>query len=117
MKTSVAEPELEPQGAGTFCRSQSWSRYTEVSAPAPGQTKVVYLIIIRIEQDKKSEFFTKCHDKSTFSFKSRENRYPKSLSRSQLRSRIGNFLKVGAGARAGTETNSFGSATLMKTKF
>jgi hypothetical protein len=32
------EPELEPQGAGTFGRSRSWSRYTEVSAlvPAPG---------------------------------------------------------------------------------
>jgi hypothetical protein len=41
--------ELEPQGARTFGRSRS--RYTEVSAPAlaPGQTKVVYLIIILIE--------------------------------------------------------------------
>jgi hypothetical protein len=51
--TSVVEPEpeLEPQGAGTFDRSRSWSRYTRVSAPAqaPGQTKVVYLIIISIE--------------------------------------------------------------------
>ncbi len=44
---------MEPQGAGTF--SRSWSRYSEVSAPAPGQTKVVYLTIIRIEQDQKSE--------------------------------------------------------------
>ncbi len=46
---SVVEPE--PQGAGTFGRSRSWSRYTEVSAmaPAPGQTKVVYSIIIHIE--------------------------------------------------------------------
>jgi hypothetical protein len=43
------EPELEPQGAGTFGRSRSWSQYTEVSAPAPGQTKVVNLIIILIE--------------------------------------------------------------------
>ncbi len=44
---SVVEPELEPQGAGTF----GWSRSqnTEVSAPAPGQTQVVYLIIIPIE--------------------------------------------------------------------
>jgi hypothetical protein len=39
----VAEPE--PAGAETFGRS----RYTEVSAPAPGQTKVVYLVIIHIE--------------------------------------------------------------------
>jgi hypothetical protein len=30
----VAEPELEPAGAETFGRSRS--RYTEVSAPAPG---------------------------------------------------------------------------------
>ncbi len=43
------EPELEPEGARNFGRSRSWSRYTEVSAPAPGQTKVVYLIIISIE--------------------------------------------------------------------
>jgi hypothetical protein len=41
------EPELELQGARSFGRSRSWSRYTEVSAP--GQTKVVYLITIRIE--------------------------------------------------------------------
>jgi hypothetical protein len=27
---------VEPQGAGPFGRSRSWSRYTEVSAPAPG---------------------------------------------------------------------------------
>jgi hypothetical protein len=47
--TSVVEPDLEPQGAGTFSQSRSWSRYTEVSAPAPGQTKEVYLIIIHIE--------------------------------------------------------------------
>ncbi len=41
-----------------WSRSRSWNRkepeplagaYTEVSAPAPGQTKVVYLIIIPIE--------------------------------------------------------------------
>ncbi len=49
--SSVVEPELEPQGAGTFGQSQSrsWSRYTEAPAPAPGQTKVVYLIIIHKE--------------------------------------------------------------------
>jgi hypothetical protein len=47
--SSVVEPELEPQRARTFGQSRSWSRYTEVSAPAPGQTKVVYLIIIHIE--------------------------------------------------------------------
>jgi hypothetical protein len=66
----VAEPEqeLEPAGAETFGRSRSWSRYTEVSAPAPGQTKVVYLIIIHIEKDQKSIFFPKNHEKSTFSF-------------------------------------------------
>ncbi len=34
--TSVVEPE--PKGARTFGQS----RYTEVSAPAPGQTKLVY---------------------------------------------------------------------------
>ncbi len=45
--SSVVEPEPEPQGAGTFGRNQS--RYTEFSAPAPDQTQVVYLIIIRIE--------------------------------------------------------------------
>jgi hypothetical protein len=45
------EPELEPQGARTFGWSRSWSRYTQVSALtlAPGQTQVVYLIIIHIE--------------------------------------------------------------------
>jgi hypothetical protein len=34
--------ELDPKGAKTFCRS--WSRYIEVSAPAPGSgsAKVVY---------------------------------------------------------------------------
>jgi hypothetical protein len=53
-------------------------------------------------------FFPESHEKSAFSFKSRENRYPESLSRS--RSRSGNFLKVGAGA----EKNSFGSATLLE---
>jgi hypothetical protein len=46
---SVVDPDLEPQGAGTSGRS----RYTEVSAlasaPAPGQTQVVNLIIIHIE--------------------------------------------------------------------
>ncbi len=42
---SVVEPELEPQGAEPFGRS----RYTEVSASAPSQTKVVFLIIIHIE--------------------------------------------------------------------
>ncbi len=41
----VAEPE--PAGAETFGWSRS--RYTEVSAPAPGQIKLVYLIIIHIE--------------------------------------------------------------------
>jgi hypothetical protein len=30
----VAEPE--PDGAETFGRIRSWSRYTDVSAPAPG---------------------------------------------------------------------------------
>ncbi len=38
---------VEPQGAGAFGRSWSW--YSEVLAPAPGQTKVVYLVIIPIE--------------------------------------------------------------------
>jgi hypothetical protein len=33
-KMQVAEPD--PAGAETFSRSRSWSRYTEVSAPAPG---------------------------------------------------------------------------------
>jgi hypothetical protein len=53
---SVVDPE--PQGAGTFGRTQ----YTEVSAPAsapaPGQTQVVNLIIIHIELGfKKVNFF------------------------------------------------------------
>ncbi len=50
--------------------------------------------------------------KNLLSFKSCENRYPKSFSWSQsrCRSRNGNFLKVGAGA--GAKTNSFGSTTL-----
>ncbi len=47
------DPELGPQGAGTF----GWSRsqFTEVSAsaPAPGQTQVVNLIIIHIELGSK----------------------------------------------------------------
>jgi hypothetical protein len=51
------EPELESHGARTFGRSRSW--YTEVwlrlLAPDLGQTKIVYLIIICIEYDKKSE--------------------------------------------------------------
>jgi hypothetical protein len=46
------------------------------------------------------------------SFKSCEKRYPKSFSRSRCLSRSGNFLKVGAGA--GAETNSFGSTTLKE---
>ncbi len=97
--------------------------------PAPGQTKVVYLIIIHIEKDQKSIFFQKNQEKSTFSFKSCENRHPQSSSRSRsrLRSRSGsrNFLKVGAGAekivsapqpwKIGAETNSFGSETLRGT--
>ncbi len=47
--TSVVEQE--PQEAETFGRS----RYTEVSTPASGQTKVAYSIIIHIELDQKSE--------------------------------------------------------------
>ncbi len=42
-ESSVVEPEaeLEPQGAETFGKSRSWSRYTcEDSAPV--QTEVVY---------------------------------------------------------------------------
>ncbi len=49
----VAEPELEPEPAGAETFGRSRSRYTEVSAPAPGQTKVVYLIIIHIKKDQK----------------------------------------------------------------
>jgi hypothetical protein len=56
--SSVVEPE--PQGAGTF--SRSW--YSEVLAPAPGETKVVYLIIIRIEKDQKSELVNILYKKS-----------------------------------------------------
>jgi hypothetical protein len=41
------EPELEPHEAGTFGRSRSWSQYTEVSAPAPGQPILVYQIIVQ----------------------------------------------------------------------
>ncbi len=83
-RVAEPEPELEPAGAETFSWSRSWSQYTKVSAPAPapGQTKVVYLIIIHIEQDQKSIFFPKSHEKSTFSFRSCENRHPQSSSRS-----------------------------------
>jgi hypothetical protein len=49
-------------------------------------------------------FVPKSHEKSTFSFKSCENRYPQSSSWSWS----GNFLKAGTGA----ETNSFSTATL-----
>ncbi len=40
--SAINSSVVEPQGAGTFGRS--WSRYTEVSAPAPspGQNKLVY---------------------------------------------------------------------------
>ncbi len=38
----VVERGPEPQGAETFGRSRSWSRYAEVSVPNPGQTKVVF---------------------------------------------------------------------------
>jgi hypothetical protein len=116
------EPELEPQGDGIFGRSRSWSRYSEVSAPAPGSgSRSNWSSVfnhnsywIGSKNWIKWIFFTKSHEKSTSSFKSCENRYPKSLSRSRsrLRSRSGNILKVGAGARAGAEANSFGSATL-----
>ncbi len=72
--SSVVEPE--PQGAGTFGRN----RYNEVSAPAPGQTKLVYQIIIHnwigSKKQIKSIFFLKSHEKYTFSFKRCENRYP-----------------------------------------
>jgi hypothetical protein len=44
--------EISKEGFRTVLWSRSWSWcwcwYTEVSAPAPDQTKVVYLIIIRI---------------------------------------------------------------------
>jgi hypothetical protein len=107
-------------------RSRSWSRpeptllaragagadilkfRLRLPALAPGQTKLVYLIIIHIGKDQKSIFFPKSHEKSTFSFKSCENRHPQSSS--QSRSRSGNFLKV----RARAEKNSFGSATLIR---
>ncbi len=35
-RVAVPELEREPTGAETFGRSRSWSRYTKVSAPAPG---------------------------------------------------------------------------------
>ncbi len=52
--TLISDPDpgfsvVEPQGAGTFGRSRSWCRYTEVPAPTVGQTKKVYLILIHIE--------------------------------------------------------------------
>jgi hypothetical protein len=114
---SWSRPELEPAGAlaGAGAGILKFQFRLRLPAPAPGQTKVVYLIIIHIEKDQKSIFFPKNHEKSTFSFKSCENRHPQSSirSRSRLRSRSGNFFKVGAGA--GAEKNSFGSATLLKT--
>jgi hypothetical protein len=35
-KSSVVEPDLEPQGAGTFGRSWSWCWYTDILAPGSG---------------------------------------------------------------------------------
>ncbi len=47
--TIVVEPD--PQGGETFGKLE---QLFEVSASAPGQTKVVYLIIIHLEQDQAS---------------------------------------------------------------
>jgi hypothetical protein len=44
-----ARAEAGAARSRNFGQSQSWSRYTEVSALAPGQTKVVNVIIIHIE--------------------------------------------------------------------
>ncbi len=46
--TSVVEPELEPQGAGARAGAGILKFELQLLAPAPDQTKVVYLIIIHI---------------------------------------------------------------------
>ncbi len=118
----VAEPELEP----VYWSFGSGSRL-RLPAPAPGSRTNLSSVFnhnsywIGSKNWIKSIFFPKSHEKSTFSFKSCENRHPQSSSwsrsrrqlrsRSGSRSRSGNFLKVGDGA--GAESNSFGSATLV----
>jgi hypothetical protein len=64
-------------------------------------------LLFHLKAVKTDTLFPKSHEKSTFSFKSCENRYPQSFSWSGSR----NFLKTAAGA--GAKTNSFGSATLV----
>ncbi len=88
----------------------------QLPAPAPGQTKVVYLIIIHIEQDQKIELsqysFQKVMKNQLFHLKAVKT----GTLKAQVEAGAGNFLKVGAGAGAGAEKNSFGSATLDKRK-
>ncbi len=74
--SSVAKPE--PQGAKTFGWSRSWRRYLKfwlwLPVPAPGQTKVVCLIIIHLENTKQRKSVNricskKNRENSTFSFR------------------------------------------------
>ncbi len=69
--------------------------------PAPGQTKVVYLIIIHIEWDQKIEL-------SQYSFQ----KVIKNLLFHLKAVKTGTH-KAQVGAGAGAESNSFGSATLL----
>ncbi len=104
LSSSVAEPKLEPQGAKTFGRSWSWSRYLQVSAPAPGWTWVVYFIIVDFEQDQasdlhKSVFFRNKSWKLNILLKSCANRCLQSWSRCQLLSRLWNWSRLRSWSR------------------
>jgi hypothetical protein len=71
--TSVVEPE--PQGAETFGRNRSWSRYIKFRLRLPGlvQTKLVHKnhtsYWIGSRKWIKSILFPKKHEKSTFNIK------------------------------------------------
>ncbi len=104
--TSVAEP----QGPETFCRS--WYLMFHLRLRLWGPTKVVYFIIIHLQQDEASDlnrYFSKKLWKLHFNWKAVKTgtgTVPIKL-KSELEP---NFLKVWAGS--GAETNSFGSGAL-----
>jgi hypothetical protein len=52
--------------------SRCWSWYLQVSDPAPGRTKVVYIVIIHLDQDQASGL-NQYHENLTFSLKSCAN--------------------------------------------
>jgi hypothetical protein len=73
----------------------------EVSAPAPGQTEVFYLIIIYLKQDQ-------ANDKNRCSFQKTMKKLCKQVSTKLKSEPELNLLRVGAGAKR----NSFVSAAL-----